>query len=735
MTINTIYNLDLTDTPTQTTAITTPFPVSEIAQSQVSDSSASDSVPDRSVPAPSKRVNRKKRPCASTGGRKEDRRKFDKSYKGSSRHKPLDVKLNRWYLEEGSVTPVRLTLKDTIPLGSRVVEQPVGSPAPSLVQFYDYSLLPVGSSLVSGYTGIPVDIPNETKARFFRTLTLMGVGKETRKHMFDRLSCSANPLLALEYIVGTICGEQYLTMPANSITKPSVPLSELNAVFVQGINISNAQGATSTVLEFAGELPSTLTPREELSALAEIKASVISVEHSQAGTELTLSCAYFNQVADVLECLKNAGGTRMQYDRKAKRPDRKTGAMRNVTDVYVSFSDLPVEVAQALGGTPARLVHSIEGDLVYAQYESDLYGKKIVSQPIPVGPSLKGMQTVLELAVLESETFRDIVELATKVYGAPMGVLCEIIGPDASVASVLSKAKSLTMHDVFSEDELTRLENAPRTLDVGSRKRLNISWDGDVACTDALIADVCDISLNSIPEYTQGINDDASPVTVNKVRFIEYTDKSNRRRTRAVVEAVEVSKLLEERNAWADAHSPQEVIVQECRSLVSSVASETMLAALRTPDTKDTRPVDFLAKRRASNKSEPYTTEGGSMLLLLQVLSSGAQREDFSVWSDHCQDVISAFHAGIRKKRGTQGGQAAYSSIWEAYGSADKAGENSRLQAAAAMLTLRLGRECSEQDVFDILKELESSALQDIVYKGLDKGRALNANNKVPTPR
>jgi hypothetical protein len=160
-----------------------------------------------------------------------------------------------------------------------------------------------------------------------------------------------------------------------------------------------------------------------------------------------------------------------------------------------------------------------------------------------------------------------------------------------------------------------------------------------------------------------------------------------------------------------------------------------MLAALRTPDAKDTRPVDFLAKRRASNKSEPYTTEGGNMLLLLQVLSSGAQREDFSVWSEHCQDVISAFQAGIRKKRGTQGGQASYSSIWEAYGSADAAGENSRLQAAAAMLTLRLGRECGEQDVLDILKELESAAMQDIVYKGLDKGRALNANNKVPTPR
>lgn len=735
MTINTIYNLDLTDQPAQTPVLATPLPISDATQSLVSDASVKNSTPDRLVPAPSKRTNRKKRPCASTGGRKEDRRKYDSSYKGSSRHKPLDVKLNRWYLEEGSVTPVRLTLKDTIPLGSRVVEQPVGSPAPSLVQFYDYSLLPIGSSLVSMYTGIPVDMPNETKARFFRALTLMGVGKETRKHMFDRLSCSANPLVAIEHIVGTICGAEYLTMPANSITKPSVPLSELNAIFVQGINISNAQGATSTVLEFAGELPLTLIPREELSALAGIKASVISVEHSQAGTELTLSCAYFNQVADVLECLKKAGGTRVQYDRKAKRPDRKTGVMRNVTDVHVSFSHLPVEVAHALGGTPARLVHSIEGDLVYAQYESDLYGKKIVSQPIPVGPSLVGMQIVLKQAAAESETFREIVELATKVYGGPLSALCEIIGPDASVASVLAKAKSLTVHDVFSDDELARLENAPRTLDVGSRKRLNISWDGDAAYTDALIADVHDISLNSIPEYTQGINDDAAPVMVNKVRFSEYTDKSNRRRTRAVVEAVEVSKLLEEREAWANSHSPQEVIVQECRSLVSSVSSETMLAALRTPDTKDTRPVDFLAKRRASNKSEPYTTEGGNMLLLLQVLSSGAQREDFSVWSEHCQDVISAFHAGIRKKRGTQGGQASYSSVWEAYGSADATGENSRLQAAAAMLTLRLGRECGEQDVLDILKELESTAMQDIVYKGLDKGRALNANNKVPTPR
>ena len=703
--------------------------------SPVSDSLLSDSVLNRSVPAPSKRTNRKKRPCASTGGRKEDRRKFDKSYKGSSRHKPLDVKLNRWYLEEGSVVPVRLTLKDTIPLGSRVVEQPVGSPAPSLVQFYDYSLLPIGSSLVSVYTGIPVDISNETKARFFRALTLMGVGKETRKHMFDRLSCSANPLVAIEHIVGTICGAEYLTMPANSITKPSVPLSDLNAVFAQGINISNAQGVTGAVLEFASELPLVLIPREELSSLTDMKASVIAVDHSQAGTELTLSCSYFSQVADVLERLKKAGGTRVQYDRKAKRPDHKTGVMRNVTDIHVSFSYLPVEVARALGGTPARLVHSIEGDRVYAQYESDLYGKKIVSQPIPVGPSLVGMQTVLELAVLESETFREIVDLATKVYGGPLSSLCEIIGPDASVASILSKAKSLTMHDVFSEDELARLENAPRTLDISLRKRLNISWAGDAAYTDALISDICDISLNIIPEYTQGINDDAAPVIVNKVKFVEYTNKSNRRITRAEVEEVEVSKLVEERNAWANSHSPQEVIVRECRSLVSSVVSESMLAALRTPDTKDTRPVDFLAKRRASNKSEPYITNGGSMLLLLQVLSSGTQRDDFSVWSEHCHDVISAFHKGIRKKRGTQGGQALYSSVWDAHGSADTASENSRLQAATAMLTLRLGKECAEQDVLDILEELESSALQDIVYKGLDKGRALNANNKVPTPR
>lgn len=116
---------------------------------------------------------------------------------------------------------------------------------------------------------------------------------------------------------------------------------------------------------------------------------------------------------------------------------------------------------------------------------------------------------------------------------------------------------------------------------------------GDAAYTDALISDVCDISLNIIPEYTQGINDAAAPVIVNKVKFVEYTNKSNRRITRAEVEEVEVSKLVEERNAWADSHSPQEVVVRECRSLVSSIVSESMLAALRTPDTKDTRPVDF----------------------------------------------------------------------------------------------------------------------------------------------
>lgn len=485
-------------------------------------------------PRPPATRKKRSRACAVTGGRKEDGRRFDKSTGNSSKYKPVLVKLNRWYLDADTGSPVKVSLKDKIPEGARVIEQPVGKPQPSFPAFFDVSLLPKGSSLTSAYSSTPKDEDPEMRSRFYTALKLLGVGKDTRRHMYDRLMLSANPLVAVSHVIEQVCGKESLSAPANSFTIESLKINELSTgrestrplldnFLADAINIGNAQPiALAAVTDFEDELPRILGTREELAPLSKINilpgakaskrqratalnslrtshvhrqsaASVVSINYVDSRTELVISCRHAWQVQALKEALQQSGGERVQWSAKAHRATiaddyRK---LTPVTDIYVSFACSPAEVAHALGGTQPEVSYSVVGDLVYASHSSSLYGETYANPPVICGSSLTTVAEILRFLENSDENLKSIVSEQRKYSTAAFADMALVIGPSSSVANVAQKIAALTIEDFFDSDTLKSLRDLPKTVDTakGDRHvRHVVEWWGSDAVTDIIVS-------------------------------------------------------------------------------------------------------------------------------------------------------------------------------------------------------------------------------------------------------
>ena len=678
-----------------------------------------------SSPRPPTSRKKKSRPCASTGGRKEDRRRFAKSFENSPKYKPVLVKLNRWYLDADTGTPVKVSLKDKIPQGVRVIEQPIGLPSPSFPQFYDFNLLPKGSSLTSAYSSTPKDEDPEMRSRLFTALKLLGVGKDTRRHMYDRLMLSANPLVAVSHVIEQVCGQESLSAPANSLTKESLKINKLSSekkstrsllenFLADAINISNAQTLSPLpATDFETELPAVLGTREELAPLSKIKvlpgakaskkqrdaalhslkqshdsrqnaASIVSINYVNSRTELVLSCKNSWQVQALKATLLQSGGERIQWDSKAHRATISDDYRKlvPVTDIYVSFACSPAEVAHALGGTQPKVSYSVVGDLVHASHSSNLHGETYTNPSVICGPSLTAVTEILKVAERSDANFQSIVSDFRKVVCDPYSATAEIVGPSNSVSHVAQRIAALSLEDLLDADTITSLRALPKTIKTKKGDSHAIDWRDHEALTDIVVSHGVDTphysgfyttlgrgtptkhsSVDDLPATIEGPHGEKSPVKVLNVRF--YKDEHNTLVAQA--EVVDASSAVDTRKKWLNNTDVKDVIWAECEAAVLGLVSKTVLKGMRTPKSpndEDKRSVSDIALKQARNKFEPYALEGGEMLLLVQVLAANDADDNNEEWGNFCQESIGEFYKKVSYERGRKKQNFKYSNIW-----------------------------------------------------------------------
>lgn len=780
-------------------------------------------------PRPPAARKKRGRPCASTGGRKEDRRRFDKSLENASKYKPVLVKMNRWYLDSVTGSPVKVSLKDEIPDGARVVEQPTGEPSPSFPQFFDFTLLPKGSSLTSAYSSTPIDEDPEMRSRFFTALKLLGVGKETRRHMYDRLMLSANPLVAVSHAVEQICGKEAMTAPANASVYPTKieqtpwyleqqrqneetnSLYEgrlyiekaLGSISAEAINIGNAQPRASlSAAEFENELPRTLGTRKELAPLSKIKvlpgikaskkqkdaalrslreshddrksaASIVSISYRDSRTELVISCKNSWQVQPLKAALLQSGGTRIQWDSKAHRAtiadDYKK--LAPVTDIYVSFACSPAEVAHALGGTQPEVSYSVVGDLVYASHSSRLHGETYDNPPVVCGPALTTVAEILRLLEHSDENYKNITSEFRKMVYDPYSATAITVGPSSSVAHVAKKIAALTLEDFLDSDTITSLRNLPKTLKTEKGHSHVVEWRNSDAVTDIVVSHGIDTphysgffttlgrgtstsysSVDGLPATIEGIHGEQAPVKVLNVRFF----KDEHKVLVAEAEIIDASRAAATRKKWLSKTDATDAVLAECEAAILGLVSKTVLKGMRTPKSpndNDRRSIADIAIKQGRNKFEPYSLEGGEMVLLVQVLSANDPDSGNRAWGSFCQEAIGEFYKKVGYERGQKKQNFGYSDIWSylvdrqsvAPQSAEEYGRNI-LSLTQSMLTSRAGRQFTEEETLELAASLRASLVSPssrepgksengkLFHMGVDRGKAMHRNADIPTP-
>lgn len=752
---------------------------------------------------PSKRKKRG-RACASTGGRKEDRRRFDKSPENSTKYKPRLVKLNRWYLDQDTGTPVKVSLKDEIPVGSRVVEQPSGAPCPSFPQFHDFSLLPKGSTLTASYSPVPRDEDPEMRNRFYTALKLMGVKLPLRRSMYDTLMLSGNPQVSLGHAVRMLCGQEGVEGPANKLTQDSLTLvaDDLEKCIADSVNIGNAQSiSTLSSTDFTAEIPSMLGHREEMATLSKINvipgpkstkkqknealsglkeshaareyaAAVVSIDYKNSRTELVLSCKNKWQVDTVCAALHQSGGTRIQWDSNAQRETIGSDFKRlvPVTDIYASFACSPAEVAHALGGTQPEVSYSIVGDLVYAAHSSSLYGETYTNPAVLCGPSLTAVSLILRS--LQDDNLKNIAREYGKLASDPFSAMAEVVGPSSSVADVAVKLAALTLEDFVDLETLESMRNLPDVLETEKGHRHRVEWVAADAVTDIVVSPGTDASTHSgvfttlgrgptptryssvdgLPSTIEGICGEQAPVKVLSVRF--YKDENNT--LVAASEQIDVSDAVDSQKKWLSKTETTQAVLAECEAAVLGLVSKTVLKGMRTPKSPnddDRRSVAELAAKQGRNKFEPYSVEGGEMLLLVQVLATNDSDEVNKNWGYFCQVAVTDFYKKVGYERGSKKQNFGYPDIWSYLEDRGVLSDRSAqefhrdlLAATQGMLSARADRQVTEEETLALAGALRGSLVSPssrepgksengkLFHMGVDRGKAMHRNVDIPTP-
>jgi hypothetical protein len=658
----------------------------------------------RSIPQPPKAGRSRKRPCAKQGVRKQESRQRGKVEGRQNSGRKEGRKLNTYALDLYTGTIITINSLEDIKKGMRVVEQPVGSPRPSINAFYDAKLLPEGSTIIPHWGYGAAELDQQLVARLGRLSRLAGYGKQARETMFDQLARSADPSAAMQYLIKELGGPGALTDAPGSITT-SKTRDELAALVALSINAGNAEP-----VEFTEILPTRLSANQRITdAFKEMPGEVESIETDGDGCVIRVRGQRHEDKSVICNILRAAGAK------------DKSISIKNSRKAYVVSASLPMtalEAAAAATGKPAACVYRVtEEGYAVAHYEVSLNGRAIITPEIPCDPSIISVRALVKEAAKNNVELAALLEQVAVSFEEPSDVIAWRVGPARTVEEVNTRAGQLTAVDILGEEYLEKLANAPRTLTTGDKRRVSVEYKGGFAVLDEMVLHPTDLRAVQLPTALNEVEEDM-PVMVTEIRF---ESRNGSGRPRVVADEITVEELLERRENLLERKGPRAAVLVECRENFLADATRAMALSLTTPrkTAEEVRDPERLAKSiTLNNHVSPYLSEGGALVQLVSVLAAG-QGED--AWVSWCRDRVKEFAQTSRQQ--VRSGGKAPASFFD--GISD--GETARTlltQAGIALLSERLGEEASEADLRGLESELRE-VIEKHRFTPVDRGRAL----------
>lgn len=674
------------------------------ADDEHGETDAADEPTERDIPRPPKTGNSRKRPCRKQGGRKEERRRNDRG------HNVKERKLNQYALDPitGLVTSVRPGQEIT--RGSRVIEQPAGNPKPSIMAFYDATLLPSGSTVVARWGHSPAELDKQLVGRAGRLAKLAGYGDQARSTMFDQIARCANPGAALEAFVLELGGTDALTAEPGTLTTAATRETLPDAV-LRAVNAGNEK-----LVELAENLPVRLNPEKRLAdALEDLPGMVESLEEDGNGSILRVRGIRFEDKAVICEKLRDAGGRHVDVTNTRIEKDGRTVKAYVVS---AHFNVSAIEIAAARTGRAAEVSYRVdETGTVNAEYGVDLYGTRVTTPSIPCEPSWASVETLVK--ELERRGDEHTTELLAKLsieFDVPTQALTAGIGPVRTLEQAREAISRIRAEDLMTEGYADEVSSAAREIRATDGRRVPVEYRGGAAVLAEFSFHPTDIRPSLLPGNVL-VGEEEIPTRVRRVRF-ETKQGSNR--PRVIVEETEVTELVERHDAYLEGKDPKKALLTEVRENFIAEATRSMTTALVSPSESlaDARNPEAVAKSRVISKHlDPYAAEGGDLVHLVEVLAARAGDEAWSRW---CRENVKAFRDQARERRKQRREPA--TEFFSAVGAAGHA-RSFLIEAGAALLANRLGRDVTTEEFVDVARE--ARVTKEHVFTAIDRGRAL----------
>ena len=676
-----------------------------------------------------------RRPDKPSQGKRQDRKNGSNQNKKGSNQNKKGSKKNTYYLDPVTNKVYRCDPDTKIPANARVIRQPPSTRMPSPAAFYDFSLLPKGSSLSAPPDPAYVK-DDDLRKRVGETAKRLGLGEDARRALFQILDCTANRNTAFaEYI--KVANDLGVAAPGS-----------------HDAALKAAVAAGNTYTSMLGNLPGSVSARTNIvEALAELKrlfsrdARLIDLTYDdRSGSIMTIECGSYTTMENV--CTKLRDNDRLRVPLGAKilhvRPEQRVtnGNKHKYWTITVACSEAPaIEIAAALSGESAKISHQlVEGKVSY-QYKVSVNGKVIETPLIPSPPTAASARFLFEQLLAGGEpgldamveTFKrdcedplsDLAGIAAKKFEASGKTICTL--EDARQAFSL-----VDPSDVLSDEKRRSIAEAPRKVVTSTGKDMGVTYRRDAAYIEGFSFHPADPLVVGLPVEVP-VGDEQFPTRIRHVRFEE---KKNKGGYRVVLEHKNISEIRADREHYfaSRAQDPVAALREELRQHFISEVTRDMASMLLNPEEFQIQnakePEEGMKREVRRRHVTPYRSKNGDIIRLVATLTLSSPPSPEAPtwnasWHKWCQDSVNLFNAN--KNNSPRGDFFAF-----APGAA--ADSENLIAAGMFLVSERLGRAVSREELYEIAKScgLEGDGTgdhkvksEDDMWQGVDQGRAL----------